>query len=143
MKIGNMNQSINVYGGVSNVTHQSGKVGYNGYYEALKKEYSDLDEETVDNEEKTEDKRTKVEESTTDTDIIVKPDGSRVLVVTTNIGGMTTNMSLRISEPTKAPNEISETDVSEEENQNVRGWNKGTGIFTAGSEWSNAHAGGV
>ncbi len=31
------------------------------------------------------------------TNIIVKPDGSRVLVVTMNIGGMETNMSLKIS----------------------------------------------
>ena len=47
----------------------------------------------------------------TTTDIIVKPDGSRVLVVTISIGGMETTMSLEISKPTEAPNEISEDDI--------------------------------
>lgn len=44
-------------------------------------------------------------ESETDTRIIVKPDGSRVLLVTINIGGMKTAMSLEISKPTKILNE--------------------------------------
>jgi len=39
------------------------------------------------------------------TNIIVKPDGSRVLVVTMNIGGMETNMSLQISGPTDMQND--------------------------------------
>lgn len=43
--------------------------------------------------------------SKTDTDIIVKADGSRVLVVTTTIGDMKTTMSLEISKPTDMPNE--------------------------------------
>lgn len=45
------------------------------------------------------------EEAQTETDIIVKPDGSRVLVITMNIGGMETTMSLKISEPTDMPND--------------------------------------
>ncbi len=44
-------------------------------------------------------------ETETDTDIIVKPDGSRVLVVTVNVGGMKTTMSLEISEPTEMSND--------------------------------------
>lgn len=47
------------------------------------------------------------QESKTKTDIIVKPDGSRVLVMTMSIGGMETTMSLEISKPTEAPNENS------------------------------------
>ncbi len=39
------------------------------------------------------------------TNIIVKPDGSRVLVVTMNIGGMETNMSIKISEATDMQND--------------------------------------
>lgn len=39
-------------------------------------------------------------ETETKSDVIVKPDGSRVLVVTMNIGGMETTMSLEISKPT-------------------------------------------
>lgn len=45
------------------------------------------------------------EDSRTDTEIIVKPDGSRVLVVTMNVGGTETSMTLEISEPTGMPNE--------------------------------------
>lgn len=45
------------------------------------------------------------QEGGTNTNIIVKPDGSRILVVTTNIGGMETTMSLEISGPTEFPNE--------------------------------------
>ncbi len=37
--------------------------------------------------------------------IIVKPDGSRVLIITTKVGGMETNMSIKISEPTYMPND--------------------------------------
>lgn len=49
--------------------------------------------------------KNKKEEAKTDTEIIVKPDGSRVLIVTTDIGGMKTTMSLEISKPTDMPNE--------------------------------------
>ena len=45
------------------------------------------------------------QESETKTEIIAKPDGSRVLVMTMSIGGMETTMSLEISKPTEAPNE--------------------------------------
>lgn len=45
------------------------------------------------------------QESKTKSDIIVKADGSRVLVITTDIAGMETAMSLEISKPTEAPNE--------------------------------------
>ncbi len=51
------------------------------------------------------------QESKTQTDIIVMPDGSRVLVVTMSIGGMETTTSLEISKPTEAPNENSEHDT--------------------------------
>ena len=47
-----------------------------------------------------------IEKAETDTDIIVRPDGSRVLVVTMSVGGMETTMSLEISKPTDMPNEI-------------------------------------
>lgn len=56
-----------------------------------------------------------IEKAKTDTDIIVKPDGSRVLVVTMSVGGMETTMSLEISKPTDLPNETgkNEDDVSQ------------------------------
>lgn len=43
--------------------------------------------------------------------ILVKPDGSRVLVVTTKVGGMETTMSLKISEATDLFAEIEESAV--------------------------------
>lgn len=51
------------------------------------------------------------QESETKTEIITKPDGSRVLVMTMSIGGMETTMSLEISKPTEAPNENSKQDT--------------------------------
>ena len=51
------------------------------------------------------------QESETNTEIITKPDGSRVLVMTMSIGGMETTMSLEISKPTEAPNENSKQDT--------------------------------
>lgn len=45
------------------------------------------------------------QEAETKTEIIAKPDGSRVLVMTMSIGGMETAMSLEISKPTEVPNE--------------------------------------
>lgn len=50
------------------------------------------------------------QEAETKTEIIAKPDGSRVLVMTMSIGGMETTMSLEISKPTEAPNENSKQD---------------------------------
>lgn len=54
-------------------------------------------------------------QSKTNTEIIVKPDGSRVLMVTINIGGMESTMSLKISEPTDLPNNNSERSIHEAE----------------------------
>ncbi len=50
------------------------------------------------------------EESETKSEIIVKPDGSRVLVVTMQVGGMETTMSLEISKPTAMQNDCSMPD---------------------------------
>ncbi len=49
--------------------------------------------------------REDAKDTSSKTNIIVKPDGSRVLVVTMNIGGMETNMSLQISGPTDMQND--------------------------------------
>ena len=79
-------------------------------YKALKSKNPLLEqEEDVSDEElKQEDKQ----ESESKTEIIVKPDGSRVLVMTMRIGGMETTMSLEISKPTEAPNDNSEHDTT-------------------------------
>lgn len=52
------------------------------------------------------------EEPETKTEIIVKPDGSRVLVMTTSIGGMETSMSMEISKPTKMLNDNPKQDIN-------------------------------
>ncbi len=65
-------------------------------------------EDDTETKENRETRRTEREE--TDTDIIVMPDGSRVLVITMNMGGMQTSMSLEISKPTELPNDVSQMD---------------------------------
>lgn len=60
----------------------------------------DISEEMSDDPEES--------ESASKADIIVKPDGTRVLVITTNIGGMEMTMNLKIAEPTNEPYEMGE-----------------------------------
>ena len=55
--------------------------------------------------EETPDEPEEEEEAKSDSDIIVKPDGSRVLVMTMTLGGMKTSMSLEISGPTAMAND--------------------------------------
>lgn len=54
--------------------------------------------------------RGKTEENKTTREIIVKPDGSRVLVITKIVGGMETTMSIEISKPTEYYNNISKAE---------------------------------
>lgn len=49
-----------------------------------------------------------IEQPKTESQIIVKSDGSRILVVTTNAGGMQTTMSLEICKPTALQSNASE-----------------------------------
>lgn len=64
----------------------------------------ELLEETPDEPEEEEEEEEE-EEAESDSDIIVKPDGSRVLVMTMTFGGMKTSMSLEISGPTAMAND--------------------------------------
>lgn len=65
----------------------------------------------VSSSEQVEKRESPKKQPETTTNIVVKPDGSRVLVVTVNIGGMNTTMSLQISEPTEMPNDSSEQNM--------------------------------
>lgn len=77
-----------------------------GFGSMLPKEAAETEEiESSDMATKNTEETEGVQKSQTKTDIIVRPDGSRVLVVTTTIGGMQTNMSLKISDATDMPNE--------------------------------------
>lgn len=101
--------------------HTSGKTGRN---QALlrKTEFARAYEEAVSEEPELEEESTKRaeekrEEAKTETDVIVKPDGSRVLVMTTHIGSMSATVSLKISEPTDLPNDhVGKENISEEKN---------------------------
>nr|WP_300663183.1 hypothetical protein [uncultured Acetatifactor sp.] len=81
-------------------------------YKALKSKNPLLEQEDDDDVSDEESKQEDKQESESKTEIIVKPDGSRVLVMTMSIGGMETTMSLEISKPTEAPNENSEHDAN-------------------------------
>lgn len=59
------------------------------------------------------------EESETETQIIVRPDGSRVLLVTMSVGGMETTMSLELSKPTDMQNEYRQENSDENVQQNM------------------------
>mgnify|MGYP007113609406 CR=1 FL=1 len=85
-------------------------------YDALKSTNPLMEQEdsdAVDEELEQADKQ----ESESKTDIIVKPDGSRVLVMTMSIGGMETTMSMEISKPTDTLNETENQEVTDENNQ--------------------------
>lgn len=82
-----------------------GMAGYPAWYETRRADSS----KKADFEEKVKEAGQKSE---TNSEIIVKPDGSKVLVMKISVGGMETNMSLEISKPTKAPNENARQDVN-------------------------------
>ncbi|NBI91635.1 hypothetical protein D3Z45_13920 [Lachnospiraceae bacterium] len=71
-----------------------------GYMEYKKFLYT-LEAEKEGKEKKAESKQ---EESKVETDIEVKPDGSRILVMTRTIGGMAATTSIELSKPTSTPN---------------------------------------
>lgn len=48
------------------------------------------------------------EDTNTSSEIIIRPDGSRVLMITMDVGGTQSVMSLQISEPTDMQNDISD-----------------------------------
>lgn len=66
-------------------------------YEAYKTRTS-YAECTINKEEVEEEKQT--DEQETDTEIIVKPDGSKIMMTTVRVGGMETVMSMEIAKPT-------------------------------------------
>lgn len=70
-----------------------------------------------ENEKKTEahKEEKKQEESKVETDIQVKPDGSRVLIMTRRMGGMTAVTSMELSKPTSMPNDNAGKDATEKD----------------------------
>lgn len=78
-------------------------LSYGNYNKNVNK-YLDNQKKLINEEEENEIKQEEEAESETKSDIIVKPDGSRVLVMTLQIGGMESTVSVQISEPTDMPN---------------------------------------
>ena len=85
------------------ITKEEGEKSIESVSEEEKKQKENDDEKALTDEEL---EKADNQDSATKTDIIVKPDGSRVLVVTMSIGGMETTMSLEISKPTDTLNEF-------------------------------------
>ncbi len=64
--------------------------------------------------EKTEDEEKAQEELKSDSEIITRPDGTKVLMITNQIGGMQTVTSIKLSEANPFPNDYKElSDFSE------------------------------
>ncbi len=58
----------------------------------------------------------------TDTEVLVRPDGSRVLLMTVIIGGMSTTMSMKISEPVEWPDETAQPEDGQAGDMESRGF---------------------
>lgn len=94
-------------------------------YMDYKKFLSVLQEE----KEKQEENDKKAEESKVETEVQVKPDGSRVLVMTRRMGGMTAITSMELSKPTSMPNDYSERSTEPEQSSKPE-QNSGAGQWT-------------
>lgn len=66
-----------------------------------------------------EDKGNSQEETGTVTQVLVKPDGSRVLLIQVLAAGMETTMSLKLSEETDLPNSTEAAEDSKEQHTNA------------------------
>lgn len=62
-----------------------------------------------------------IEEDGGDSHIIVKPDGTRILVITTKIGGLETQMSIKLSDGNEASSDKEQED-EEYDNRHNHGW---------------------
>ena len=89
--------------------------------EALEAQVQTLEQEKEEKEKKI---KSEKEESRVETNVEVKPDGSRVLVMTRTLGGMATSMSIELSKPTSMPNDAAGKEGLEEitEGMEKKGW---------------------
>jgi len=88
-------------------------IGTSGYFNSWEKRKTQRNHTDSDFERRMAAGR---QDTKTTSEIIVRPDGSRVLMITVDIGGTQAAMSLQISEPTVLQNDISkqENDGSKE-----------------------------
>ncbi len=59
------------------------------------------------------------DEEQTKSEIVVKPDGSRILMVTMSVGGMETTISIKISEPTSIQNDSNSPNSYTQQEQTI------------------------
>lgn len=88
----------------------SNSIYLNNYRNKEIKSKTKFEESLLERSAKEITKSEKNKKSETDSNIVVKPDGSRVLVVTTKIGNIESTMSIELSRP----NEWDQTSSSEE-----------------------------
>lgn len=87
-----------------------------GNYNKLKYAKLKTNSENINkNEDKEDINKKETSKSETKSNIIVKPDGSRVLIMTMQFGGMESTISLQISKPTDFANSETELDSKTEE----------------------------
>ena len=99
----NINGLGNIYDR-SYTTHQSNK-NEQSFAELLDKVNEDKDNVTdmsakESSEEKSDDKKDMPEEEETKTEIVVRPDGSKVLMITVSVGGQEAVTSVELAKPT-------------------------------------------
>ncbi len=92
------------------------------FYDEVYKNTDNIEPETGDKKHAvndSEEKENVERESKTSTQVLVKPDGSRVLFVKVMVAGMQSTMSLKLSEETDMPNSCNELaeGVSEDNSQ--------------------------
>ncbi len=94
--------------------------------ELLKDRNKSCDEKIDESDDDDDDDESSVNKSETDSNVIVKADGSRVLEVTMKIGGTETTMCIEISKPTDMINEMNKSDETSGENaaENIAGSEK-------------------
>lgn len=96
----------NYYGILNNKTKKAAEADS---FTWLLEETQDKNEKApmkTDNIENVNNEETVSEAAQTQSNIIVKPDGSRVLVVTTRFAGAEMTMNIKISDATEFPNEV-------------------------------------
>ena len=109
----NINRLGNIYDRTY-TTHQTNKNGqsFAEYMDKANENKDDISDMFVNEstEEKSDDKKEMPDEGETRTEIVVRPDGSKVLMITVTVGGQEAVTSVELAKPTKG--DIPSKDIS-------------------------------
>lgn len=107
IKIGEQKMNINGIGNLydrTNTTYRISKYAqsFSDFLDKVNENKGDATDMSVkeNTEEKPDDKKDMPEEEETKTEIVVRPDGSKVLVITVSIGGQEAVTSVKLAKPT-------------------------------------------